>query len=214
MSKYVFGCTVQFPEEKLDKLFQDCFGYKTDGTFVEVGAYDGRSWSHTFAIAEMGWKGVYVEPVPELAALCIKNHAKHRDVTTCCCAAGRTNGLTELHIEPDSICGSTMNLSICKNPIKLLVPMLTLDTILEAAKIQPGFDVLSIDVEFAELEVLAGFTLERWMPKMMIIELCEFHGGPKQEWSKPLREHCDREFPKLAYRKVYSDAINGVYVNP
>lgn len=214
MSTYTFDPRVQFDPPKLDKMYQDCFGYKTDGTFVEVGAYDGKSYSHTWGLAEMGWRGVYVEPVPDLAAACIKNHLSHPNITTCCCAAGEDDSMTNLDIEADSICGSTMNLSICKKPQRLLVPMLTLDTILKFTKFKPGFDLLSIDVEFSELRVLDGFFLDYWLPKMIIIELCEFHGGPKQEWSAPLREHCANEFPKCGYRKIYSDAINGVFVRP
>lgn len=214
MNHYVFGCNVQFDEPTLDKLFQDCFGYKTDGVFVEVGGHDGASWSHTYAIAHMGWRGVYVEPVPALAALCRKNHANHPGVTVRQCAAGRSNGTCVIHVDENSVCGSTMNLTICKQPKPLQVAMLTLDRILEEEMILRGFDLLSIDVEFAEMEVLAGFTLERWLPKMVIIELCEKHGGEKQEWAKPAREYCEGVFPAHGYRKVYAEAINTVFVRP
>ena len=40
------------------------------GTFVEVGAFDGWSYSHTVCLAQLGWRGLYIEPVPEHAALC------------------------------------------------------------------------------------------------------------------------------------------------
>ena len=45
------------------------------GTFVEIGAYDGESFSNTSFLADLGWNGLYVEPVPKFAALC---RARHR----------------------------------------------------------------------------------------------------------------------------------------
>ena len=38
--------------------------YKTDGTFVEVGANDGMTGSFTYNLAKIGWHGLYFEPVP------------------------------------------------------------------------------------------------------------------------------------------------------
>src|SRR5262245_29035772 len=34
------------------------------GYFVEVGAFDGESFSNTSFLADQGWSGLYVEPVP------------------------------------------------------------------------------------------------------------------------------------------------------
>src|SRR5262245_17522058 len=34
------------------------------GYFVEVGAFDGESFSNTSFLADQGWAGLYVEPVP------------------------------------------------------------------------------------------------------------------------------------------------------
>jgi len=37
------------------------------GTFVEVGANNGERWSNTWHLANSGWKGLYFEPIAELA---------------------------------------------------------------------------------------------------------------------------------------------------
>jgi hypothetical protein len=49
------------------------------------------------------------------------------------------------------------------------VPAMTLDEMLTSAKIEK-VDFVSIDVEGAELEVLQGFDLNRWAPKLLLIE--------------------------------------------
>lgn len=35
------------------------------GSFVDVGAYDGRTFSNTYALAQRGWGGVCIEPAPD-----------------------------------------------------------------------------------------------------------------------------------------------------
>lgn len=214
MNRYTFGPKVQFKEEELDRIFQDCFGYKTDGTFVEVGAYDGKTYSHTWGLAELGWRGVYCEPVPTLADQCRKNHADHKNVTIMEAAIGIWDGGVELHVDEFSCCGSTINPDICKHPLRAMVKCLRLDSALETELILPGFDLLSIDVEFGEVEVLTGFDLGRWLPKMVIIELCENHPEPKRTYAKPARDLCATLFPAHGYSKRYSDMLNTIFVRP
>jgi Methyltransferase FkbM domain len=50
------------------------------------------------------------------------------------------------------------------------VPVRTLDGILEEASAPAGFDFLSIDVEGHELDVLRGFDLARWRPRLILLE--------------------------------------------
>jgi len=50
-------------------------GYRERGLFVEVGAYDGESFSNTAGLADLGWSGHYLEPIPKYAAACAARHA-------------------------------------------------------------------------------------------------------------------------------------------
>src|SRR3989337_2392344 len=62
------------------EIYEGFFGYKTDGIFVEVGANDGISFSNTYFLAAIGWKGMYIEPVPELYEKCVENHKSHQNI--------------------------------------------------------------------------------------------------------------------------------------
>jgi hypothetical protein len=42
--------------------------------------------------------------------------------------------------------------------------------VLEEARVPIGFDFLSIDVEGHEIEVLRGFDLARWQPRLILLE--------------------------------------------
>jgi FkbM family methyltransferase len=44
----------------IEKLFPD----KVDGTFVDIGAHDGVTFSNTYILEQKGWNGMVVEPNP------------------------------------------------------------------------------------------------------------------------------------------------------
>jgi len=56
----------QYEQDKyLNKLFKG----KTNGTFVDIGAHDGQTFSNSYFFEkEKNWKGVCVEPIPEVFA--------------------------------------------------------------------------------------------------------------------------------------------------
>ena len=58
----------------LHEIYQIVLGYKANGVFVEVGANDGKTGSFTYNLANTGWKGLYIEPVPRIYQECKKNH--------------------------------------------------------------------------------------------------------------------------------------------
>ncbi|MDR1636657.1 MAG: FkbM family methyltransferase [Treponema sp.] len=52
---------------------QDVLAYlyfkgKREGFFLDIGAYDGKTYSNTYALEQMGWKGVCLEPLPDAFA--------------------------------------------------------------------------------------------------------------------------------------------------
>src|SRR5471032_2499694 len=44
------------------------------GIFVEIGAFDGEAFSNTSFLADQGWRGLYVEPIPEY---CRRTRQRH-----------------------------------------------------------------------------------------------------------------------------------------
>lgn len=46
-----------------------------EGRFLDIGAWDGKGFSNTFRLAELGWRGVCVEASPTVFPSLIKNHA-------------------------------------------------------------------------------------------------------------------------------------------
>lgn len=67
------------------------FTKKSNGFFIEVGAYDGESNSITCQLADNGWRGVYVEPDHAAAERCRARHAGN-NVEVLEMACGDRNG--------------------------------------------------------------------------------------------------------------------------
>lgn len=178
------------------------------GTFVEVGAFDGMHYGCTWGLAVAGWRGVYVEAHPDFAKQCIHVHRGHPKVDTFAVACGPTEGFTELTVY--GACSTTVlsrwnkEWGMDESTPKIRVPMRTLDSILEEAKVTE-IDLLVVDVEEAEIGVLQGLTIK---PKVAIIELHEGcgRGIDQKGWQTPWVD----EYFK-GYEKIYFDRINTIY---
>lgn len=46
-------------QEAILKIFGE-----SEGRFLDIGAYDGKTFSNTLALIERGWSGVLIEPSP------------------------------------------------------------------------------------------------------------------------------------------------------
>lgn len=153
------------------------FGGKTTGFFVEVGAYDGIVLSNSYYFERLGWTGVLVEPHPGKAAACRANRPGSR---VCECAAVSSADITSIELL-DVLGGevysttveSDYNLKRLRDyglaSHKIVVSGRTLDSILDEAR-PPAIDFVSIDVEGAEIEVLRGFDIARWRPRLVMVE--------------------------------------------
>lgn len=203
----------------ISHLYSQFLGNHEDGTFVEVGANDGLLVSNTWGLAVRQWRGVLVEPVPALASACRKNHRTHPKVTVAEVAVG-DGSQSEISL---SIAGAFTT----ANPSQLseyasnewssyevtgrtiVVPSQTLDSLLKDNAIPPGFDVLVVDVEGFESAVFAGFTLSKWRPKMMIVELADTH----QTFTATRTSDAElgRLIESSGYTIIFKDHINTVF---
>lgn len=91
--RYPLANTCQIPFfSNLSDLYKFVFGYRTTGIFVEIGAYDGESFSNTSGLADLGWTGHYVEPIPRFAKATSNRHKSNKNVTVHNICAGERDG--------------------------------------------------------------------------------------------------------------------------
>jgi FkbM family methyltransferase len=178
MYKIPSNCQV----DNLNELYIEYFGYPSKGYFVEVGAYDGELFSNTACLADMGWKGLYIEPIYDHYLKCLKRHDRN-DVTVANVAIGLDEGEKIIYrgdllttLDKDQLKRySEIEWSKNYNFVEETCDQLRLDTLMEKIEVPKNFDILVVDVEGKESEVFETFDLLDWKPKMMIIELEDDH---------------------------------------
>lgn len=175
------GKPVEFHSQHGEDVFLwKFFQRKTDGFCVEVGAFDGRSCSNTYAFESLGWNCLLVEPDPEMAQRCRENRPSSTVVQA---AIGGTNasGTITFHKVRTEAAWSGMMSFTEENPDhlekcrrmgatiqKVSVPYRSLNDVL-AGRTSP-IDFISIDVEGHEMDVLDGLDLERFRPSVIMTE--------------------------------------------
>jgi len=205
-----------------DRILWQVFRRRLSGYFIEVGAFDGVTLSNTFFLEQMGWNGLLIEPIAQLAQNAASARPRSRVINTAVSKRGSSGTarftvaqnvpvLSFLNAEPDHVerCrreGATL--------VEVDVPVTTLDAILaDERRDSPAdqgpwteeegwrIDLVSIDTEGCELDVLDGFDLEQFKPKVLLIENDRPSG--------------DKLAPYLAergYRKFHRQKINDFYV--
>jgi FkbM family methyltransferase len=160
-----------------DRWLDVFFGGKRNGFFVEVGAYDGIVLSNTYYFETLGWRGVLVEPDPEKANKCRANRPQSQ-VFECAAVASPTATEVSFYSVQGGQVYSTINMTDAHRRRlseyglafkETRVPARTLDSILDAAGSR-AIDLVTIDVEEGELEVLRGFDIKRWRPRVVMVE--------------------------------------------
>jgi FkbM family methyltransferase len=202
--RYPVANTCQIPFFKdLSSIYDFVFGYKTEGLFLEVGAYDGESFSNTSCLADMGWAGHYVEPIPQYAAACAARHAGNRLVRVHNTCVGEVDGVevelsaagpfsSAVEDEIAAVSGSKLQGALealgwahgsgsgaaaasSSSSGRVKSTTVSLNTFLREQRVPKGgaIDVMVVDTEGFEWPILKGFDLAAYRPKLVIVEIQE-----------------------------------------
>jgi len=170
---------------------QDCIDQKLskylnfkNGFFLEAGANDGYSQSNTYFLEKFkSWRGILVEPIPELFKLCCKERS--RSYTFNCALVADSyktadikmffsglNSIVENSFEkPSKIHNHVEEGARVQNlkPYEIYVPTRTLSSIIDEVGVS-RIDFMSLDVEGYEIEALKGLQFGKLCPKYLLIE--------------------------------------------
>lgn len=183
MNKIFFFRKKSFALNGLDLRLAERISLKR-GVFVEAGANDGVSQSNTLYFEKYrGWRGLLVEPVPELFEKCRKNRPK--------CAVENFALVSRDYREPRVAMRYCNLMSTVKGALKTEeaelkhlrdgaavqkvqtyefdAPARTLSSILTERSILK-VDLLSLDVEGYEADALLGLDFNVHRPSWMIVE--------------------------------------------
>lgn len=204
----------------LSHLFAKFLGERDCGIFVEIGANNGINCSNTWGLAERGWTGYMVEAIPELAQECRNNHRDHKLVSIFESAISdlddhelKFNVSGTLSTANQELKLEYLNTSWAQPSVtsrEIVLRTKKLDTFLRENDILVGFDLLVIDVEGLEWKVFSGFSLDVFLPKMIIIELVDTH--PHLNATSDSDALLGQQILSAGYEIVYKDVINTVFV--
>lgn len=160
-----------------DMLAWDMLGNKTCGTYLEVGGFDGKSLSVSYALDAMGWDGLLIEPIKARFEESRKNrpNATHQNYLLGKRGCG---GRAELQVVEglqmfSGASGNKIDFEPAKEKPIRIESVLTTDldsALVEAFPDNVQLDLAVIDVEGSECDVLDGFSLDVWKPRVIIIE--------------------------------------------
>ena len=213
---FEFPETCQIPN--LSTIYELFFG-RQPGFLVEVGAYDGITYSNTSGLIEKGWQGILIEPIPDFYNATLARYGKNTKIKLVNKAVGEKSGELLLNLSGPLTSGSSKiqseyeNLEWAKKFLtnsSISVHVETLTKILDDLNVPQVFDVLVIDVEGFEKEVLAGFNWQKYSPRMVIIELADFH--PDMTNQREINRKLSKEISSQGYEIVYKDYINTVFI--
>lgn len=174
-------------------------------SFLDIGAYDGKAFSNTLRLAELGWKGVCVEPSPSVLPALKALHASNPRIVIEPVAIGATNGVAEFY---DSG-GDAVGTLDAKHMLKwkegggtkytiTKVPVMSVASLL--AKHGTSFGFVNLDVEGKNMEL---FRLMPWAKFRYCRCICIEHEGNQREIARTLRP--------LGYSCAYTNAENVVF---
>ena len=150
------------------------FPSKYKGVLVEVGAGHPVNISISLPFRKLKWNIISIEPIPEHCEEFFKMGFPVLEYA--CCSADK--GTTPFKVSPNLLCCSGLEIKYAgefgwkESDFKTIdVKAMTLNTILKKhhPKIQE-IDILTVDAEGFEIEVMNGFDLEKFNPKIACIE--------------------------------------------
>ena len=160
-----------YSQNKEEEIILHYFSGQT-GTFIDIGANDGITFSNTRALAERGWKGVLIEPSPKAYAKLKEVYNGHKWFYLYNFALGDKNGKAFLQ-ESGPLCSAkdvglvstfvTSEMDRFKSKVAyepFEVKMFKWKTFLNRLAIKE-FDFISMDCEGSELGILPDMDLSK-----------------------------------------------------
>ena len=173
--------------DDLDKKLEIYIDYD-NGFFVELGANDGETQSNTLYFEKFrNWKGVLIEPVPHNYLACKKHRSEHTKIyCNACTSFEYADKFVEIFYSnlmstpvglesdiPDPLQHAT-NGKRFLNPEEEIFSFGAIATPLNNLLIDADaprlIDLLSLDVEGAEIEVLKGIDHDQFRFRVLCIE--------------------------------------------
>ncbi|MDC3125550.1 FkbM family methyltransferase [Candidatus Pelagibacter sp.] len=185
-----------------DLFINGYFKDKTKGFYVDVGCYHPIHRNNTYLLHKKGWHGVNIDI--QKFSIDLFNHLRPKDLNYNF-AVSNKNEIVEMFYQKKLSQLSTIeekqSLKVFQGDIKKLkIQSLTLDSILEKTNSNNiKLDLLDIDVEGADLKVLEGFSIQKFKPELVCVEIHE-----KEIKKSKIHDYLSNSNYELIWSGIYS----------
>lgn len=155
------------------------------GAFLDIGAFDGATFSNTLRLAENGWTGLAIEPDPHAFCKLLDTYTAHKITDVQCLHAfiGTKTGITKFY----GTGGDAVNTSsedqraewgARVNYRKFYVPVITIDLVL--SQFGSEWAMVNVDVEGGNVPLLRTLPLSEMQTKLICVEHQTRHAEVKE----------------------------------
>lgn len=146
-----------------------------DGVLLDVGAFNGTTFSNSLALIERGWSGVLVEPSFYTFPALLKLHGRNPKLKLVQSLVGTNNGIVPFWNSPDAVSTtSDQHFQVWKeqgqfDPMCFAVQIRIADLMATFPELRRA-SVVSIDTEGTSAELFLNFPFSLCLPKIFIVE--------------------------------------------
>ena len=158
--KYSMG-----PEEWiLRELLRD----RREGVFLDVGSSDARELSNTYYLESvLGWSGIAIDAQTDYAPDYIRYRPRTRFRSFL--VSDKSDEVLPFYVAQEKGHSTAKPDWAEEKARKIQVPSITLDDLLAREQVA-RIDMMAMDIEGFEPKALAGFSIERFGPQVVVIE--------------------------------------------
>lgn len=171
------------------------------GRFLDIGAYDGVTFSNVRALYDQGWGGVLVEPNPRAFVRLMDNYPDSARATLINVAIAAESVLRTFHVTPDAVSTlSEAHRELWSRQAQFVPIVLKTVTVPDLLQRYPGpYQFVNVDVEGTNWEVVQRLPLDAMQTDLVCVEMGE-HGREMHAW-----------FTAKGWRLVYQSGENQLW---
>lgn len=145
------------------------FRNKKNGIYIDIGCHLPLINNNTYLLYKRGWTGINIDL--DYSVIDAFNFLRKKDTNLQACVSDK-NEEKKLYFFHERAAKNTLSRDHADGAKKIInIKTLTLnEIILKTSYYDKEIDFLSIDVEGSELDVLRGFDLKKYKPKIIVAE--------------------------------------------
>ena len=184
----------------VDLIITKLLNSKNKGIYIDVGCHHPFLNNHSYLLYKSGWEGINIDI--DYNSIDMFNFFRKSDVNIQT-AVTNHKGEVDLYFYHNRAAKNTISKEFGSNAKeKKKINSDTLNNIIENSKFKNSkIDFVSIDVEGNEMNVLNGFNLKKYKPKLILLEF--IIPNKKEFYEKDINEITNSEVYKFLIKNDY-----------